>query len=789
MKKILFSSLIFSPLLFGADISSLPSSITLTTGEQRQDTALSQQGNRQATLFHTANSPANFTLSGAGSYILNVGDDTTTFHIGYFSVGANSQLALTSFHTVAFNGGLTLGENAVFSNIASGNTINAQGSEYGGESKVIFANRNAQITLGANSSATFSNGFIFASNAIITLSANSTLNIDATKAIRFQNDFTNNGGTANLTGNVYNVGGTVGISNDTSTSTFTLNSGSVTIDGNFYNGIESNDMVVDTTGGAIFNTFDPAFGGGGNLVINGGTMTITGTLISQVGGISIRDGGISKPQNSSIKIYGGTLEVGSGLYNKEGSTLTFGIGNNGQMGKLQGNLINENGQVVVDTKGVSVGQSYQIITGSATGLDDAHFSIINNPNSQFYEIIYQNGSVSVKQASSGGGSGGGSSGGGTNPPAPSKIEVFKNSLNSNERSIFNALSAKFGGDDEFLLNSEVEAQNAITTTEQVIKDSYIAQPQTMINALQSGAMPLPVPKRVAVSRRIAATEIIRFDNGKRVSPFEKKIVRAPKNRNFYFTPLGAILRADKLTGYIAGFTLGTNYEGKNYSSQIYVAYAYGASSQDFDTQSTDTTGNLFQAGFLNRYSYSVFEVATNANLLAGVFRVKNEWAQNAALNSTANFGDYQLNLGVILGAKLGEKLSFKPFAGIQNYFEFKEGFKQDGGLQLETKGYNAYIIDGVLGVEGRYTFSEIASVYGKFGFEERLYNTHKTMLMWAFDNELTYDNKSYDNALSLSFGTQIFTWYDFNFDAEISYKHYNNGLNYFGGNFIFKYAF
>ena len=338
-------------------------------------------------------------------------------------------------------------------------------------------------------------------------------------------------------------------------------------------------------------------------------------------------------------------------------------------------------------------------------------------------------------------------------------------------------------------DTEKTAKEALTTTEQLIKESYVAQPQTMINALQSNALPLPVPKRIAMSRRTAASEIIRFDNGKRVSPFAKKVVRAPKNRNFYFNPLGAILRADNLTGYIAGFTLGTNYEARNYASQIYVAYAYGESSQDFDTQSTDTTGNLFQAGFLNRYSYSVFELETNANLLAGVFKLKNEWANATMLNSTASFGDYQLNLGLIAGAKLGKRLSFKPFAGIQNYFEFREGFKQDGGLQVESKGYNAYIIDGILGVEGRYIFNELASVYGKFSFESRLYNTHKEMLMWAFDNELRYENKSYDNALSLSIGTQILTWYDFNLDAELLYKHYNNGLNYFGGSFMFKYAF
>lgn len=775
MKKCFALIVIFSS-LYSADIRSLPSSITLTAGQQRQDTAISQRGNGQASSFHSASSPARLTLSGAGSYVLSIQDNTTTFYANSFNVGANSQFALMGFHTMAFNGGLTLAQNATFSNIASGNTIDAQGSEYGGESKVVFSNRSAQITLGANSTATFSNGFIFASSAKITLGANSALNIDATKSIRFQNEFTNNGGTATLTGNVYNIGDNIaGLR--TSTATFTHNSGTITINGNFYNGGQA-DNAVDSTGSVAggFNTFDPAFGGGGNLIINGATMTITGSLISKKGGNATRDGDILDPQNSSIKIYGGTLIVGGGLYNQEGSTLIFGVGDNGKMGELQGNLTNDKGAVGVDIEKITLGQSYKIINGTISGLGNDDIQIIN-PNSQFFSSIFDNtnGTLTIKQA--------------TNANGETKFDEYKKSLNTNSQGILNALSSKFGGDDT-LLTSGVNLENAITTTEKVLKESYIAQPQNMISALQASALPMPVPKSVAVARRTAASELIRFDNGKRVSPFERKIVRVPKRRSVYFTPLGAILRADNLKGYIAGFTLGTSYEQRNFTSQIYLAYAYGASLQDFTTQSADTTGNLFQAGFLNRYSYSVFEMSMNANLLAGVFKIKNEWQeQSEVLNSTANFGDYQLNLGLIVGAKLGKRLSFKPFVGIQNYVEMREKFKQNGGLGIESKGYNAYIIDGVLGVEGRYVFNEFASVFGKFSFEERLYNTHKEIFMWAFNNELKYDNASYDNALSLNLGTQIYTWYDFNLDAELLYKHYNNGLNYFGGNLILKYAF
>lgn len=785
MKKLFILSLISLNFLYAVDfLYTLPNlTIDLKAGEQRIDTAFSlpsRQGWEMTTFNYQSNS--NLVLNGANGskYTLKVDDKTTTFYANSFTIGANSNLELNNFHTISFANGVNLGENANFAIINAGKSINPSGSEWGGFSKIRFA-QGSNFILGENSTAKFTMATIFSSNGEVVLKANSTLDISVTNAVRFERKFVNHGGTAifrndykNTLGKnnvVYNIGQPINVSTSTeyrtqnTISDFINNGGTITIYGDFQNGGQA---VTDTP-------FDPPFGGGGNLILNGGIMEVKGTLISQRGG-DLTGNELLDPQNSSIKIYGGTLIVGGGLQNKEGSTLIFGVGDNGKMGELQGNLTNDKGAVGVDIEKITLGQSYKIINGTINGLGNNDIQIIN-PNSQFFSSVFDNtnGTLIIKQA--------------TNANGETKFDEYKKSLNTNSQGILNALSSKFGGDDT-LLTSGVNLENAITTTEKVLKESYIAQPQNMISALQASALPMPVPKSVAVARRTAASELIRFDNGKRVSPFERKIMRVPKRRSVYFTPLGAILRADNLKGYIAGFTLGTSYEQRNFTSQIYLAYAYGASSQDFTTQSADTTGNLFQAGFLNRYSYSVFEMSMNANLLAGVFKIKNEWQeQSGVLNSTANFGDYQLNLGLIVGAKLGKRLSFKPFVGIQNYVEMREKIKQNGGLGIESKGYNAYIIDGVLGVEGRYVFNEFASVFGKFSFEERLYNTHKEIFMWAFNNELKYDNASYDNALSLNLGTQIYTWYDFNLDAELLYKHYNNGLNYFGGNLILKYAF
>ena len=751
----------------------MPATLTLKAGENKTEDAIADCTSPWECIFNADKNSNGYSFTysttGATTSTLTLNaklpqnpqskNTNIPFYASTLTVNKNSTLVLNGFESLSIQNAL---------NINGGSLRYSHTTATSG----FGLPTNARVTLSNNALFEINAGK-FTNNGTITLSNQSTLNINTEGGNKTNNygSITNNNSNITVKNDLWNLGQkpALGAASPSSVASLINNGGTITIGGNLYNGGQNFSNNVQFC--------QISFCGGGNVIINGGTVSVGGKLVSKG-----EDG-----QKSSIQIYGGILIVKGGLENKQDSTLTFGV-RNGIMGKLQGNLTNENGVVKVDLKGISTAGTHQIITGTITGLTNVD---ITNPNPNFLTVTYNSGTVTITDGSgggSGGESGGDSSGGGSDDNKPLDFNEFKNSLDNNKKGIANALSSKFGGNLPLLTNVE-NIETAIATTDKAIKESFVAQPQTMISALQSNALPLPVPKRALVSRRTVASEIIRFDNGKRVSPFAKKVVRAPKNRNFYFNPLGAILRAENLTGYIAGFTLGTSYEIRNYASQVYFAYAYGASSQDFDTQSTDTTGNLFQFGFLNRYSYGILELEANANLLAGVFEFKNEWAQTPQLNSTANFGDYQVNLGFIAGAKLGKRLSFKPFAGIQNYFELRDDFKQKGGLQIKGEGYNAYIVDGVLGIEGRYIFDELASIFGKFSFEERLLNTHKEMLMWAFGNELKYDNESYKNALSVSVGTQILTWYDFNLDAELSYKHYNNGLNYFGGSLMFKYAF
>lgn len=752
----------------------LPSSgaINLQNNEQRTDIAISQTGNGQMTTFNCSLSPkgdcyvkTNLNIQGASNatYILQANDTTTTFYAQSISVAQGIKSALMGFHTTYFQQGLTLSDGSSISIFSSGTTIEAQGSELGGLSKVKFGNRNAQVVLGANSSATFTNAHFFISDSKISVNSNANLSIDASKGVRFQNDITNNGGNITTKGNTYNIGGAInGILN--SVATFTQNGGTTTINGNFYNGGQG---VVDTTGAVIgYNPFDPDYNGGGNLELNGGTFEVKGQLISQRGGTPMNGGGLYDPKDSTINIRGATLIVSGGLYNKEGSTITFSIGNNGQMGKLQGNLTNQNGVVNVDIKGASLGTPYKIITGSISGFSTPNFTNLN----EFLSANYANGQVTITQKGSGGGSGGG------NTP----FDEFKGSLGNNQQSILGTLENKI---ENFLTSfgSKAELENKLTETNKAIQDNLVSQPKNMLAAFKGDVLLAPMSQGRFVARRLAASGAVRFDNGRRV-----RALQAKPNVEFQLAPVGGVMKSADANGVLAGLSLGANYKMGAFTHKTSLAYAYGTAKQDLSTQSTETKAHLLQAGVLSLYKYGIYETEFNANLLFGSFTIDNKWTEQS-LNSSSKFNNYELNLGLVAGARYGKKLSFKPFVGVQNYGQRQDGFV--GILGFESKAYNAYILDGVLGVQMQYVRSAFSSVYGKVSFERRLYNTHKFVFLRSGDNELKYENQSYESVVSAALGAQLLTYKRFKLNAEGFLRHYDTGLNYYGGSLVMRYGF
>lgn len=756
---------------FGANITSLPRTLTLTAGEQKHDTAVSVKGNGQMYFFYDERVAATFTLNGGvgSKYTLDSDNQVTMFTVNSITLGQNVNLTLNKFHTIAVDTAITLGANSSLNAENSGMIMGAGGTEYGGDSKVRFE-KNSQLTLGENASASFSRILFFIHKGDISLAKNSTLKIDLVlRAVRFEKSLTNNGGSlvlgsAQVPARVYNVG-------NYAMATFTQNGGSVHITGDFYNGgdVTENDNAVDKTGSVAggFNIYDTAYSGGGDLILNGGTMSITGKLVSQ-------KNSFGTTYNPSIKIYGATLIVGGGLENKQGSTITFGV-LNGKMGEFQGALKNEGGVVAVDRTGANLNTPYKIINGSAN-IDSVN---LVGTNSQFFTAIYNNGTVTITDGSGGGGgSGGGSSGGGSGGNV--KFNEWQKTLSENEQGIVSALSSKFGGDSK-LLDSQVDIQTALADADKSVKDNLVSQPKNMLTAFKGDVLLAPMSQGRFVARRLAASGAVRFDNGRRV-----RALQAKPNVEFQLAPVGGVMKSADMNGVLAGLSLGANYKMGAFTHKTSLAYAYGTAKQDLSTQSTETKAHLLQAGVLSLYKYGIYETEFNANLLFGSFTIDNKWTEQS-LNSSSKFNNYELNLGLVAGARYGKKLSFKPFVGVQNYGQRQDGFV--GILGFESKAYNAYILDGVLGVQMQYVRSAFSSVYGKVSFERRLYNTHKFVFLRSGDNELKYENQSYESVVSAALGAQLLTYKRFKLNAEGFLRHYDTGLNYYGGSLVMRYGF
>lgn len=756
---------------FGANVThkyildSQYSVVILQANEQRTDTAISlpAKPSYDATTFNCGTnvgsdacvSKENLNIRGANGakYTLKINDKTTTFFSNSLILSQGANVALQGFHTISFEtGGVNVGENSNLTIVNSGNQqINAQGSEYGGLTKVRFS-PNVDFTLQAKSNVALSGIIFFISKGNVELNSNSNLNIQA-PVIRFEKSFINNGGTATFTTGLNDSQVKIGVYNvsHNSVATFTHKSGTTTINGHFYNGGQT---VAD---GGLLSPQDPISKGGGNLIIEGGTMRVTGKLISQ-------SSGLNTIQNSAISIYGATLIVGGGLENKQGSTITFGV-LNGKMGELKGNLTNESGVVAVDIKGVNLGQNYQIISGTIKGLGNDDIQIIN-PNSQFFSTSFNNGTLTITKA--------------TNANGQTKFDEYKNGLNANLNSILNAMSFKFG-DDDTLLTSDINLQTALADADKSVKDNLVSQPKNMLAAFKGDVLLAPMSQGRFVARRLAASGAVRFDNGRRV-----RALQAKPNVEFQLAPVGGVMKSADANGVLAGLSLGANYKMGAFTHKTSLAYAYGTAKQDLSTQSTETKAHLLQAGVLSLYKYGIYETEFNANLLFGSFTIDNKWTERS-LNSSSKFNNYELNLGLVAGARYGKKLSFKPFVGVQNYGQRQDGFV--GILGFESKAYNAYILDGVLGVQMQYVRNAFSSVYGKVSFERRLYNTHKFVFLRSGDNELKYENQSYESVVSAALGAQLLTYKRFKLNAEGFLRHYDTGLNYYGGSLVMRYSF
>lgn len=702
----------------------LPSNIWLNGG-QRQDTITSTkspQGWQMTTIGLSRNPHISINGTAGSQYALQVQDTTTTFYSSGFSVGSGISAALMSAHTLAIqSGSVSVGSGATFSVISSGTTINAQGSEYGGESKVRFASGSA-LNLAQNASASFSNAKFFIHSGSTTISQGANLTISAT-TIRFQNSFQNNGGSANLTGSVYNVGYPINI-RENSVSTFTINGGRVSVNGNFYNGIVSNNMSVDNTGGGWFNAFDPAFGGGGNLIINGGNMSVNGTLISQQGGDYINGGGISNPRNSSISIYGGTLSAS--VQNKSGSTLTIGA-LNGVMGKIQGNVTNS-GQIIIDAQGANEG-SHQFITGTLTGSNIS----LRNGNTEFATSNLQGSTLTVKLNND-------------------KITSFTSSLESNQKSTLNAL-----GNQIYTTNGATSPR--LTQSTDLLNQSaftLLSTPFSLIATLKSNlSYPVSYTSRAGKINKTNSLEV-----------------------GF----IGGILQSSgKVSGGSGGIRLGytrdfASYFG-DYSLEINAGYVYSA------TKDSATSTLLSYSSSLTSHTAGAEAIfsstLTRDNRLwlkfgLGGFMTFIDSSRevdttllraNPSLKSSLSL--YQVALDSSVGYEVVRLSNFiaTPYLGLHQSVNILPSFAESSGqsntpqstsITLKTQGYKAYHLGLIVGLEAQLRLKERA-----FGVERDLKNAEskKGVLLGKIEYEyLAFSSQksiefAYPSGDFISFGT------------------------------------
>ena len=451
----------------------------------------------------------------------------------------------------------------------------------------------------------------------------------------------------------------------------------------------------------------------------------------------------------------GVFLAGQGTFwNFRGATLIFSAVN-GRLGQLIGDFINyaykndtskDEGKVKINVRGLSAGTKYQIIDGTTILLNGKDIEFINGMGR------YDNGWIWIDEVF-----------------AP---KIF---LTLNQQVIKKVLESKL------VSMNDSDIVQAVLDTETMLKTSIITQPANMLKAFKADTLNAPL-NSAYVTRLTASSASIMSDASSFANPLEKA-----SQTQFFATPFGGVLKGDDLSGHLLGLSVGLTHIDDDYIAQGHFAYANGTSTQDLQTQSTQINGNLFQVGGFGRLFYDKLETDINANFIFAKFSLDNTWLDNG-LNSSSNFNNYQINLGAVAGWRFGDDLSVKPFASLQTYYENQGEFKQSA-LNLTSEAYSSFVMDALVGVEGRYIFENGGFAFAKASYENKLYNSHKEVFMRVGTDALRYENESYDNVASLNLGARVLATKALKLDIEGLYKHYDNGLDYLGANLSVRWSF
>lgn len=721
MRGLIINIALLINIVYCANYNNLPSSVTLTTNERREDFTISRKGNGDAYSF----SAYGMRITGASgaTYELKADNGVTTFFSkGGFSL-TQATFALTGYHTLVIeSGGISVNANSNFSYISSTQNINAGGTEYGGNPKVRF-NTGTSLTLSANARATFSDMSIFIHDGAISLSQGSNLTIEATKAIRFQESLTNNGGTITINGNAYNIGGKRGnVPNDRTTiANFQSTNGTIIVNGDFYNGGQA-DNAVDTTGSAGgFNVYDPAFGGGGNLTIYGGSMTINGRLVSARGGDGIWGGDIINVQNSSIGIYGGTLSATGGVQNLSGSTITIGALNK-KMGQLivgAGQKVQNNGSIIIDLAGANAGVIKPFIdtNGSTSSLITGNTQItIKNGNSDFasasgFDNINGVINFTINQ---------------------NAINNFKATLNANESATLEAF-----GNDIYTISGVSSANLKATANgiNRAVFSAFYATPLTMIDALNADMS--SVPKRKTTTRRIItqrAKSQTRQNRQNAIRQVRRVTTTNPNDINAELILKG--VSANGTNGILGGIKAGYGVDFANARFALNLAYAYssvsGATKGDIATFATSTKSHNFalrsnlNARFAGNFGFDLG--LSGAIALSDSTRKVESTAINldSTLKSAQNFYQIAVDSVFLYDFKI-RNFTITPYLGLSQGYIAMPKFSESGSgaFVLNAEPYRAYFLDALLGTKMGFDFGNYGAILADLEYKFLAFKTQK----------------------------------------------------------------
>ncbi len=605
----------------------------------------------------------------------------------------------------------------------------------------------------------------------------------------------NNAGEFSLSGDFYNIGQTS--QSEPKLANFN-NSGTMKIGGNFYNG-----SVLPTANSCITG------GCGGGTFVNEGNIEITGDFYNK-SWQSDPNGDMNTPNShSSVELKGGVLKT-KVFHNERDNTLKFSSNASGQMGQLDGSLQNQ-GDVIADIQGADLNKEHKLITGSVTGLAPQDLQIVSGGSGANDLVawdltgdgrgftLYPAGVTPSPTNPGGGGSGGGGTGGSgggggftphpsrpSNPSSPSnpqgttsRFEALQESLGGNQGQILAALDSAvpnfitYGG-SEFMtqLSTEINRgiENAFIDTQRLMTDT--------IHVAKS-SKPIRFENRWSPTASIYSDVIAQYGLDSWQNDLEMSV-------------FGLGLNGSGASGGLGG--LNAAYQmllTQDLALKLQANYAYADTKYAQSTLTTRNEAHIASAGGSLKWkalesSAGRFEADLGLYGIVGFNESKQEYfVQN--LNTLGDYDFYSGELEMLLGYRLGNKLSLKPYVGVNNNYNVRTKIDQKGGIELISPKHEYYGLDAIAGVAAQYNLNK-GYLYSKVQHDRNLHNSQREIPFYLGNARLDYKmGKIFKTSYSL--GWVYFLNKLWQIGIEGIYTDYSDNIAYFGGSLMFKILF